>query len=289
MSSGPTFPEDQSGEPDAESVQPYIIAEQRLPPGFAQRIDHVPETIALARPAATVVLVRDTDSGPEALLMRRHGSAGFVPGAWVFPGGRVDPADAAPDLWSPPSPVLVPPREFWVAAVREVFEETGVLLATRVDGTALDGRAVTEALAQWRSELLADRATLLDVLRDVRLRLALEETIHLAHWVTPIVEPRRYDTHFFLARLPAGATVTVDPREMTAAQWLAPSVALQQFERGELPMVFPTVRVLEALAPFSSVRDATRALRDRVVPTIMPRLVRVKEGIAFLIDQEGSE
>jgi 8-oxo-dGTP pyrophosphatase MutT (NUDIX family) len=273
----------------ADAAKPYIIPEQRLPPGFAQGIDRVPETIALARPAATVVLVRDTDNGLEALLMRRHRAAGFVPGAWVFPGGRVDPADVASDLWPPAAPVHVPPREFWVAAVREVFEETGVLLATREDGTALDGRAVTDALGQWRSEMLADRATLLDMLRDMRLRLALEETIHLAHWVTPVVEPRRYDTHFFLAHLPAGATVTADPREMTAAQWLSPRVALHQFERGELPMVFPTVRVLEALAPFSSVQDATRALRGRVVPTIMPRLVRVKDGIAFLIDQEGSE
>ena len=289
MSSVPSFPGKPPSESAPETAKLYIIPEQRLPPGFAQGIDRVPETIAPASPAATVVLVRDTDGGLEALLMRRHRSAGFVPGAWVFPGGRVDPADAASDLWPPAASVLVPPREFWVAAVREVFEETGLLLATREDGTALDGQAVTDALMHWRSEMLADRATLLDVLRDVRLRLALEETIHLAHWVTPVVEPRRYDTHFFLAHVPAGATVTADPREMTAAQWLSPRVALHQFERGKLPMVFPTVRVLEALAPFSSVQDAMRALRDRVVPTIMPRLARVKDGIAFLIDQEGSE
>jgi 8-oxo-dGTP pyrophosphatase MutT (NUDIX family) len=225
----------------------------------------------------------------EAMLMRRHRTSGFVPGAWVFPGGRVDEADALEDYWPTGVAVETPAAPFWVAAVREVFEETGVLLADSDDGTPLQHLRHSDALSRWRSELLEDRVSLLEVLRDLRARLALDDVVHLAHWVTPLVEPRRYDTHFFLARLPDDGDVTADPREMTDAQWLRPRAALDRFEQGELPMVFPTVRVLESLAPYATVQDATHALRGNVVRTIMPRLVRVQDGIAFLIDEEGSD
>lgn len=269
--------------------EPYVIPVHRLPPDFASGIDRPPEFVAEAKPAATVVLVRDGEAGLEVLLMRRLRTAGFVPGAWVFPGGRVDADDARPVYWADPSPELSPPRPFWVAAAREVFEETGVLLARRHEDGRFDPRKDADSLHRSRADLLEDRVTLFDVLDDLRLRLDLDDVIHLAHWVTPLVEPRRYDTHFFLAALPETASVSVDPREMAEARWLSPAIALQHFERGDLPMVLPTVRVLEAIAPFPSVQDSIHALRDKVVPTIMPRLVRVKDGIAFLIDEEGSE
>lgn len=269
--------------------KPYVIPQHRLPPDFASGIDQPPDEVAEAKPASTVVLVRDDETGLEVLLMRRLRTAGFVPGAWVFPGGRVDAGDAQEVYWAGGSPDVSPPWPFWVAAIREVFEETGVLLARRHEDARFDPRVEAEALRRWRAELLEDRVTLFDVIDDLGLRLDLGELTHLAHWVTPLVEPRRYDTHFFLAALPEMASVSVDAREMAEAQWLSPGVALRHFERGDLPMVFPTVRVLEALAPFSSVQDSIHALRDKVVPTIMPRLVRVKDGIAFLIDEEGSE
>lgn len=270
----------------ARGRRPHVVPEHRLPEGLAQSVDRTPETVAEAKPAATVVLVRDGTEGLEALLMRRHRRAGFVPGAWVFPGGRVDAADADPGYWAGSLPES-PAAHFWVAAAREVFEETGVLLAE--DPSGGDSGRDAETLRHWRLEVLEDRVSLLDALRDLRLRLALEDTIHFAHWVTPIVEPRRYDTHFFLARLPDGAEITADPREMTDALWTRPATALDRFELGELPMVFPTVRVLESLAPHRTVQDALDALRGTVVRTIMPRLVRVKDGIAFLIDEEGSD
>ncbi|MGH7502519.1 MAG: NUDIX hydrolase [Longimicrobiales bacterium] len=268
---------------------PLIIPEDRLPPGFAARIETPPEVPAEARPAATVVLVRDTSHGLESLLMRRHRAAGFVPGAWVFPGGRVDAADASPDLWSCGAPPAVePPAPFWAAAVREVFEETGVLLARGRDGTPVPGAPADATLRVWREALLEDRATLLDVVQDRSLCLALEHTIRFAHWITPLAEPRRYDTHFFLAALPEGAVVSADAREMTAAQWLSPRTALERFEQGDLPMVFPTVKVLESLTRFADVMAAVAALRRESVHPIMPRLVRTRGGIGFLIDAEGS-
>jgi 8-oxo-dGTP pyrophosphatase MutT (NUDIX family) len=273
----------------AAKHDPRIIPEARLPPGFADRIDSPPETPAEASPAATVILVRDAATGLETLLMRRHRAAGFVPGAWVFPGGRVEAADADPDLWAENASEPQPAAGFWAAAVREVFEETGVLLAHSEDGTPARDAASDAALQLWRAALLDDRATLLDVLRDRSLHLAIRNLIHLAHWITPLAEPRRYDTHFFLAMLPDGAVVRADPREMTDAEWLPPRTALDRFERGDMPMVFPTVKVLERLAPFTRVQDAISALRGEPVRTIMPRLVRMKDGIGFLIDQEGRD
>jgi len=260
----------------------HIIPWDRLPHGFAERIETPPERPAEAVPAATIVLLRESDAGPEALLLRRHAKSGFVPGAWVFPGGRLDPGDALEDCWADPAArPHTPDAPFWVAAVREVFEETGVLLIGGAAG------ASASALPRWREALLADAATLLDVLEDLGLRLVPDDLIHIAHWITPIVEPRRYDTHFFLAALPHGRVVDPDAREMTGALWLTPRSALERHAAGGLPMVFPTVKVLSALAGFDSVQHTFDTLRRRPVETIMPRLVRTPGGLGFVIEREG--
>jgi 8-oxo-dGTP pyrophosphatase MutT (NUDIX family) len=168
-----------------------VIPLDRLPPGFAERVAAPPAHAADPKPAATAVLARDGERGPELLLMERHRASGFVPGAWVFPGGRVDDADAAPELvrmlgTTPRGPAA----PYWLAMVREVFEETGVLLARLPGGAACVDAAADERLARWRTALLADEATLLDVLearlkatgegRDARepaARLAAGETL----------------------------------------------------------------------------------------------------------------
>jgi 8-oxo-dGTP pyrophosphatase MutT (NUDIX family) len=259
-----------------------FIPTDRLPPGFVDRIGRT-ESAAEPRPAATVVPMRDADGGPEVLLLRRNRSTGFVPGAWVFPGGRVDDGDDDASLFEPGPIPADPPCAYWAAAVRELFEEAGVLLARDpAGGFAPD--ACSPDLAAWRDALLEDRASLATVLREAALRLALDRMVYIAHWITPVAEPRRYDTRFFLAALPADRTATSDPREMTGAQWLSPAVALERFNAGLLPMVFPTVRTLETLAPFASVDDALLAFRDRTIDAILPRLVRSDDGVALVID-----
>jgi len=263
-----------------------VIPFERLPPGFAERIDAPPDPPAEARPAATAVLLRDGSAGPEVLLLRRHRSSGFVPGAYVFPGGRVDAADAAPAALARVvgrEPDAEPDASYITAAVREVFEETGVLLARDVAGRpAPDARA--PEVARWRAALLEDRATLADVLAALGLRIAAEDIVYCAHWITPVAEPRRYDTRFFLAPLPAGAEASVDEREMTDALWLRPADALERFRAGRLPMVFPTVHTLESLTPFASVAEALNAFRRCVVTPILPRLVRRPDGVAIVIE-----
>ena len=278
----------------------FEIPEERLPPGFADTVEDEPDEPVEARPAATVILIRDGGGagegsaarsggtqGPEVLLMRRHRRSGFVPGAWVFPGGGVDPADQEPALLDRCRGLDLDPEPdapFWMAALREAFEETGVLLARRDDGEWLaDARSDREVEAV-RKRLMDDEATLHDVVRTLGVTLDARPLVHAAHWVTPVVEPRRYDTHFFVAAIPDGREPRPDPREMTEATWLTPEAALTRFEAGDLPMVFPTVKTLEGLAGFESAAAVLDAVRARPVDRILPRLVRTATGVGIVIE-----
>jgi 8-oxo-dGTP pyrophosphatase MutT (NUDIX family) len=263
---------------------PFLIPSERLPPGFAEQLDHPPTSIVEPKPAATAVLIRDGATEPEVLLLKRHRSSGFVPGAYVFPGGRVDAADA--DVpW--PGGTSEPPGEYWIAAVREIFEETGVLLARTEAGAWSWAGAESLSLERWREQLMEESAALADVLADQQLTLDSGAIVYIAHWITPEPEPRRYDTRFFLAQIPANVQVLPDEREMTDALWLSPRRALAQFEAGALPMVFPTVKTLQSLTSFASAGEAMAAFRNCGVQPILPRLVRTADGVGIVIDQEG--
>lgn len=294
-----------------------VIPAEHLPPGFAEQVEAPPARPAPARPAATVALMRDTERGPEALLLRRSRESGFVPGAYVFPGGRVDDADAEPSLRALVDGLPaeagsggsggenVPSAAHWIAAAREVFEETGILLAARNreprsatptevgegDGTGRVGRPPGTGNGEpwqpwqpWRDRLLEDRATLLDVLHALDARLDLDDMVYCGHWITPVAEPRRYDTRFFLARVPAGCVVRLDAREMTDALWLTPAEALDRFAEGALPMVFPTVKTLESLTPFTNVGQALETFSRRRIHPVLPRLVRTARGVGIVVD-----
>ncbi len=290
-----------------KDARPFVIPRAQLPPGFAERVESPPVPPAEARPAATVVLLREPavvgppdgkiapaagrshggggQCAPEVLLLRRHRASGFVPGAYVFPGGAVDEADAtlAAEATSPGSEPDPPPA-YRVAAVREVFEETGVLLATDASGRPVPDAASEPRLARWRELLLSGRATFAELLRTDGLVPALGELVCCAHWITPLAEPRRFDTRFFLARLPAGRQVVADAREMTDAVWLTPAEALHRFELGSLPMVFPTVKMLEALAGYAGVDAVLEAFQGALVQPVLPRLVRTADGVGIVVD-----
>jgi 8-oxo-dGTP pyrophosphatase MutT (NUDIX family) len=265
-----------------------VIPHDRLPPGFARTLE-VPREPAPALPAATVVLVRGSAEGPQILLLRRNRTTGFVPGAYVFPGGRVDAADADPELRQRATGVAPEstPEDvaFIMAAAREVLEETGVLLA----GGAPGAYPAAADLAHWREQLMLDRATLLDVLRALDVRLDLADMVYCAHWITPLPEPRRYDTRFFLAALPSGLDARPDPREMTDAVWLTPAAALRRFAQGTLPMVFPTVKTLRALLRHRAVDTMLGAYRGRRIRPVMPRLVQTDGGVGLVIDENDPE
>lgn len=265
-----------------------VIPADRLPPGFAQSIGAHVEHPAEPGPAATAVLMRDGDRGVEILLLKRHRSSGFVPGAYVFAGGRVDTADSDPALLEGVADAPgEPPAEYWTAAIREVFEESGVLLARDEQGNPPASASADVTIAKWRDALMADGATLRDVLTNLGLKPDFDALAYAAHWITPVAEARRYDTRFFHAALPPGCEATADAREMSDAVWLTAKEALERFRAGRLPMVFPTVKTLEGLSSYRTVAEAMAAARATIVKPILPTLVRVGNGVGIVIDADA--
>lgn len=265
----------------------FTIPAERLPAGFAERLGEPVLHAAEPKPAATVVLMRDGAGGLEVLLLKRHRSSGFVPGAYVFPGGRTDAEDGDERLsahCTPPERGDVP-AHYWFGAVREVFEETGVLLARTEAGDWAADASSDERMEALRLRLMSSDAHLVDIIQSEKLRVVLDDVVYFAHWITPLAEPRRYDTRFFAAALPAGRTIKRDEREMVDAVWITPRRALERFEAGTLPMVFPTVRTLQDLEAFETVDAALNDLRTRDVEPIMPRLVRTVKGVGIVIDE----
>ena len=220
------------------------------------------------RLAATVVLVRPGRSGPEILLTRRPPSMAFAPDMHVFPGGRVDPGDADRDLLarsaiSPAAAVLalggdlepVPALAAYVAAIRELFEEAGILLA---DAPSLPTRAVSDA----RSALVGGEASFADIAATFGFRLRTDQLVPLSRWVTPPVLPRRFDARFFAAGLPAGARVSFEGDEVAGHRWLTPAAALAAMANGEIEMWLPTSATLQQLQHATSVGE----MPDRLTP-----------------------
>ncbi|MGH3373494.1 MAG: NUDIX hydrolase [Actinoallomurus sp.] len=265
----------------------------RLPERLAERARDISEgrvEAAAPRDASTVILLRDSPEGELLVyLLRRVSSMKFAPGAYVFPGGSVDPRDG--DLavgWSGPSPAEwgtafgaseTLARELVCAAVRETFEESGVLLA----GPAEDAIVPDTSADDWETdrEALLDRSQSLAELlarRDLVLRGDLLRP--WAHWITPEIEERRYDTRFFVAALPAGQRARDVSTESDRVTWMRPADAVAGARRGEMPMLPPTLVTLAELSGYGSVADVLAARRD-----IRPRLpeARVVDGEAFLV------
>lgn len=227
------------------------------------------ETPSRPRPAATIVLGRETgEPGFEVLLLKRPPTARFAAGAYVFPGGKIDDADAD-ETFGPRMPRTGRDAEpaAVLAALRELFEETGLLLADRRPGPD------TETVL--RSELLADARTFVDVAREHDLSFTSTRVCYFARWITPTRFSRRYDTRFFLARLPADRPDFVPEltEEIADHTWVTPGEAVQLFRTGRLPMLFPTRVTLQALSEFNSIDAVFERYATEAVEPVTPRLL----------------
>ncbi len=218
------------------------------------------------RPSASVLLIEDdAPCGVRVFMFRRTALMRFAPGMLVFPGGAVDPGDA--DLAAAGPDDLDERR---VAAVRETFEECGILLAVPVHAGEPEQVEAGE-MAELRADLLADRIGLVEVLRRTHRRLDPALLHPWARWVTPLHEPRRFDTTFYVAALPVGQRVGHVAGEGEDAQWRRPAEAIAQARAGRLALLSPTLVCLEEL---DGARDVGQVLsRDRAVGPVRPRLV----------------
>lgn len=233
--------------------------------------------------AATVVLLRDGAHGPEVFLQRRVGGMPFAAGMTVFPGGGVDPRDAdASVTWAGPPP------EWWAqrfgstpelaralvcAAVREMFEESGVLLAGP-DATSVVGDTAPYGVA--RAALVSRELSLARFLADAELVLRADLLRPWSNWVTPEREPRRYDTRFFLAAMPEGQRADAVTSEADEAYWRTPAAALDDSEQGRCALLPPTLATLAEVAECSTVADALASrstLASGSLAKVVPRLV----------------
>lgn len=202
--------------------------------------------------AATLIILRDSEHGPEVLLQQRNPQAVFVGGAWVFPGGRVDDADR--DTWWDDYCAGLTNAEanrtlgteshglsFWVAAIREAFEEAGLLY---VDSPV---PVTPKKLHQWRLELLQEQLSWQDLISTQEWQLQAPQLHYLSRWITPPGPPRRFDTRFFLSMAPEQQTPSHDNYEAIATRWMTPETALAAGEDGDMTLIFPTLMTLRQL------------------------------------------
>lgn len=249
------------------------------------------------RDAATVLILRDGPDGLEVFMVRRNLQSDFVGGAYVFPGGAVDPADRHADLEaicegrsdaeaSRRLGIAGGGLAYWVAAIRESFEEAGVLLAYGSDGSIvdLDDPIGVARWAEHRRQVDDGERRLIDVCAEEGLRLAVDGMHYFGHWITPDGAPRRYDTRFFLAAEPPGQTPLHDDHEVIAHVWIRPADALDRHAAGQFTMLPPTVASLRAVARFDTAGDALAAATQITdVPTILPRLISIDGGMRIVL------
>jgi 8-oxo-dGTP pyrophosphatase MutT (NUDIX family) len=221
--------------------------------------------VAPARPASTVVLLRASPSRFDVFLVRRHDKVAFMGGAHVFPGGRVDDGDR----------LLGEDAAHHVAAARELFEEAGILLARRPGGGMVDLRDARDAgrFRAYRGALAAGAMTMRDLIERERLEVALEALVPFAHWLTPEIEIKRFDTRFFVAAVPPGQDAMHDELETTHGEWLDPVEAIDRCRRDEIALPPPTWTTLRTLARFASVEDVMTWARGRTIVCGRPHFV----------------
>jgi len=282
--------------------------------------DQFPAQPVTPRLAATTTLLRQgADGRGEVFLVRRHIQSDFAPDVFVFPGGSVNAddreAERTPGLCAPvPAPMADAPAGeiahattgepdvarnptalgsgLRVAALRELFEEAGVLLASRAGAPlAIAGDEIARFAAQ-RAALNRRDTTLAAIAAQEKLTLATDELVYWAHWITPASLPKRFDTHFFLAPMPPAQEAAHDALETTEGVWITPEDALAGYARGDFPLVFATIHQLRALSGLTSVDDA-RARFAAPPATIAPRIVR-RDGKPLILlpdepDLEGDE
>jgi 8-oxo-dGTP pyrophosphatase MutT (NUDIX family) len=240
-------------------------------------------TSVAPRPASSILLLRDgaatgggEDGGEiEVFMMVRHYEIDFASGALVFPGGSVELGDheiiAHPELYSGGEGLDESELSFRIAAIRETFEESGILLAHPEGSNAfIDAKRAAAIEAASRAALSEGRTTFLTVLAENGLVLALDELVPYAHWITPTGMPKRFDTWFFLAAAPPAQLGAHDDRESTDSIWLSAQEALVGGESGRFKLPFPTTRNLIRLGKQPNVKAALEDARSRPIVTVMP-------------------
>ena len=224
-----------------------------------------------AVPAATTLLVRDDPF--DVLMVKRHHQIDFAAGALVFPGGKTHIGDhdaGWTEHLAPGAPEDAEQVALRIAALREAYEETGILVATCDDGSPFAG---SETAASSRTTVEKNAGAFLQLVADLKLKLDLSALQVFARWITPEFMPKRFDTWFFIVRAPADQLALCDGREAVDAEWIAPAEAIRMADAGERTIIFPTRMNLQLLAEAKDAADALARAKARPLVTVLPKAV----------------
>ncbi len=244
--------------------------------------------VAPAVPSATILIIRDTANGMEVFMVKRHHQIDFVAGALVFPGGKAAKGDYDAGLseftqgaegWSAEM------RALGAAAIREAFEESGILFAREAGSGDFIPPERLASLEHYRHPLEKGEIGLIDMLRKEKLVIACDALAHFAHWITPANMPKRFDTHFFVAGAPPGHAGRHDGRESVDSIWIEPARAVTDRKRWNV--IFPTKLNLLKLAKSSNVADAMAAARAKPPLTVEPYVEQTPDGIYLKIREDA--
>jgi len=245
--------------------------------------------------AATVMLLRPCSGkdseGIEVLLVLRNRKSSFVPGYYVYPGGVIDAEDYGPGmerfvrgLDRQKAALLIGDMTqaekalgVWMAAVRETFEEAGLLIARRKDGSsvAFETDGDRRRFERYRQALIQGEMKFSSILETEDLVLHGDDLYYFSHWITPEPLPKRYDVRFFMASLPAGQSVSHDGVELTSHVWIRPAEALRQYDAGKIGMVLPQIMTLRELCRFRTVEEALECAKERRVEATRTKMVQL--------------
>jgi len=238
------------------------------------------------KPAATILLLRDAPAF-EVLMVKRHHQIDFASGALVFPGGKSHAGDHDP-AWAEHAlgweAYDADQRGLRIAAIREVFEEAGILLARRRDGAPLSGEACPMDV---RQAVDAGTTAFLDVVRDLGARLDLSALTVFARWITPPLTPKRFDTWFYAVNAPIEQLAACDGRETVDAEWIAPAEALRLAAAGERKVIFPTRMNLALLAEATGAADAVARAEGRTLVTVQPQIQSRPSGRVLVLPPDA--
>jgi 8-oxo-dGTP pyrophosphatase MutT (NUDIX family) len=263
--------------PSQEEIRRRVLEDR---PSFAIPVE-VPDPPATPRDSATVILLRDGADGPEVFMLERHLNSDFAGGAYVFPGGTVDPRDTDPGARRYlDAPDGIEPA-LYLCAIRETFEEAGVLLARRGDEPVRLTEDV-ERFAAYRRELAGRGGSLAGFAEQEGLRFSGDVMHYFSRWVTPAFSPKRYDARFFVATMPEGQDPLHDDVETTASTWIRPADAIAQARNGLFSIIFPTRKTLEELASFATAADVIASTAGKDIRPILPSVV-IAEGNARVV------
>jgi 8-oxo-dGTP pyrophosphatase MutT (NUDIX family) len=251
--------------------------------------------VAIPKKATTIILLREKKpEGFEVFLLKRHEKSSFMAGNFVYPGGRVDREDGHPEILSYCKGMtfeeahqilrgtISPEESFahWVAGIRELFEEAGVLFAYDRLGSpfVIKNQIEQERFLNYRSLLQKGKLTLLQIARGEEILFALDQLHYYAHWITPEAFSERFNTRFFLALHPVGQEASYDQKETTAGIWITPQEALEENLKGEVILSPPTLKTLEDLSRFKNMDDLFNSLKTKEYQPILPFLTKISSG-----------